>query len=206
MAQGDVFQIKMSYRLGSQDMLNVFYYGQATVASGDLAADLSNEFLADVWAAIQSAQVPACDTFRIQVTNGMNNADFSDVALNLPGTHISNTALPPNLAIGCRSPSAGPGTRYSYKRIGGAVNSIDGNGQWISAYENIIRDFCDNLGTAVESNTALYSPVQITSPGDGEPAWKLGVPPVVSRGLVGIWSFNQWPSHQDTRQNFQWTV
>lgn len=207
MSVGEVYQVKVFQRYRGAELLNVFYYGQAAGAAGDNADDLQVEFLADVWAAVRSCLHADNQTYRITVINGMRNGDAVDVALDLDGTHLQGAGLMTNLALACRSPKGTPGLRYSYKRFGGIPNELTSAAVWAAAYRAIIVAMTDNLGSAVESAAALYSPVQIAvNPALGPPAWRLGVAPIIGRGLSGVWQFNNIPSHQDTRQQYDWQI
>jgi len=208
MANGDIYQIAVHQSYQGQNLLNVFYYITEQDFGGTDANDLATEFLADVWAAVRACQVNTCNTNRIVVINGMTNADAVDLAVDLDGTNTVTTGLPAFISLALRSPKGSPGKRYSYKRIGGCPNEIGSDGKWVSGYITDIVAMTDNLGNNVLSAAGDFAPIQLQAQiVDGVKTYfKLGTVPQIGRLLTGTWQYNAVPSHQDTRQNYDWQL
>lgn len=200
MSGGDIYQTRIYQNYGGQDLLNVFYHVVSPAAPESTAIDLSVNFRNDVWNLARALQVPSCTTIRAVTVNGMNNADYYDTTLDQDGLHVSSSGLAPNIAAGFRSQSAGPGTRYAYKRVGGVVNSLNADGTWTNAYQTIMAALGVALGSLLETDDALYVPCTVTG------GFALGVAPTLGRGAAAPWSFNAYPSHQDTRQTLIWVA
>lgn len=208
MAVDDIYQITVHQSYLSQNLINVFYYRVDQDFGGTDANDLANEFLADVWAAVRGLQHADANTNRIVVINGMTNSDAVDVALDLDGTNISGSRLPAFLAVATRSTKGSPGERYSYKRFGGCPNVIGADGRWSGAHSEAIVAMTDNLGSDIASSAGTYTPIQLqVQVIGGKPVYfKLGVTPQVGRLLSGTWQYNAIPSHQDSRQTWDWRL
>lgn len=201
MALNDVFQIKVNQNLNGEDLMNVFYYRQITVGSGN-AEDLADVFINDTLDAITNLQAPQLAVVSVEVINGMSNFDYHIEPTSLVGEYGAGQTLPPHIGVAFRSISRGPGTRYSYKRFAGARTAFLGgnnNGQFDTAF---LEGYGNPVGVALGSNlegaAAGYQPVQITG------GFKLGEAPVVAHDLMGQWAIDAYFSHQDTRQDYLW--
>lgn len=203
MALGDIYQIRVHQTFHGEEAMNVFYYETVAGASNN-AEDVYNTFADDVWDVVRAMQSQRVVTRRFEVINGMNNLDFHYVDVSSAGVYDTGLDIPPQGAIGFRSPSGGPGTRYSYKRFVGAMTGMlasAGFPIWNeSVREGIMRNVAIALGTALEGVDGQYAPIQVTG------GFALGTPPVESHSLLGQWSLNEWLSTQRTRAAFSWVV
>lgn len=183
-----------------EPMLNVFYYREVTGASGN-AVDCIDAFEDDVVPKIQAIWHADTNTTKFTCINGMDNDDASVQFINTIGINPITFTLPPNLAAGLRNPPLLPGQQYSYKRFGGVVNDLSTIGTWGSTFDALLATLGTQLGADI--NTVLgnfYRPVLLTG------GFRLGVTPVESRPVTGNWQYNDWPTHQDTRQIYNWVA
>lgn len=203
MALGDIFQVRVYQRFHGEECLNVFYYKQAVVGAGD-AEDLLGGFQDDVWDYVRDMQSARVLTHRYEVINGMDNGDFSISDASATGNYDTGLDIPPQGAYAFRSPSAGPGTRYAYKRfvgcMTGALASV-GNPVWSTGFlEGWMHYTGVALGALVEATASAYLPIQITG------GFQLGVAPTESHQVFGQWAANSWMSTQRTRAQFAWVL
>ncbi len=201
MALGDIYQVRVHQTFHGEEALNVFYY-EVVAGGANNAGDLYNEFTDLVWDAVRAMQSQRVTTRRFEIINGMNNLDYSYQDGSASGQYDTGLDIPPQGAIGFRSPSGEPGSRYSYKRFVGAMTgmiSSVGFPIWNeSVREGIMRDVAIALGTILEGADGSYAPIQITG------GFVLGTAPVESHSLQGQWSLNEWMSTQRTRAAFSW--
>lgn len=203
MAIGDIFQIRVHQTFHGEEAMNVFYY-ECLSGGLDASEDVYSEFADVVWDVVRAMQSARVITRRFEVINGMNNLDFFYVDVSSEGDYDTGLDIPPQGAIGFRSPSGGPGTRYSYKRFVGAMTGMlasTGFPIWNEGVrEGIMRNVCIALGANLEGASGLYQPIQITG------GFQIGTPPVEGHELVGTWSLNEWMSTQRTRAAFSWVI
>lgn len=201
MALNDIYQVKITTNLLAQEeALNVFYY-QVTSGAGD-AGDLDNEIQAVLLTDWEDILEDSVTLSRVQIVNGMDNSDFSDESISISGNVLGSTPAPPQICASFRSPSGGPGTRYSYKRIGGiaqnAINTSDGS--FSAAFKTLANPLSTELGSVLEGASGSYTPAQITGP------FVLGISPTFARLVTGQWSLNEWPGNQVTRSAHTWVL
>lgn len=207
MAIGDVYQVRIFQRAGSfpDDILNVFYYQQDTGIGGNNAADVAGEFHDIVWDSVRALQYSVYVETRYTVINLMDPADFVEAFPNAPGNHsAAGFSLPSWITVGLRAPRLAAGQRYSYKRISGLqTGNLGVSGRWSDGFQDLINTVAINMGLTLEGANGTYTPVQVAA------GWKIGPPlitPTVNYSLLGNWSFNAFPTHQDTRQDsyYEW--
>jgi hypothetical protein len=201
MAVADIYQIKVFQDMPGQDLiLNVFYY--AVQAGEDDPDDLLSVFAEEVWDVVRAIQVPSCVTYKYEVINGSNNTVWKEQGVADAGTNIATAPVTPFIAAGFRSSRVFLGSRYSYKRFAGAPSaSIDtSDGSWNATMLGKAYDVSVGLGAVLEGDEAFYYPIQITG------GFQLGVAPTPKQNVLGQWTFNRFPTHQDTRQPYEWQV
>lgn len=200
MAIGDVYQVRVFQTYQDQELINVFHY----IATGGLSATAENlysGFADQVWDLVRGAQHADCVTRRFTVINSNDNTDQEEATVSSPGTYVPGSMLPAFLAYGLRSQRPYMGQRYSYKRIGGCVNELTPAGIWntsvlahMYAISNAFSAVVNHLGLGI------YAPVQT------ENSFQMGEPLIVKYLIEGQWLVNQIPTHQDTRQSFDWVL
>lgn len=201
MAIGDVYQVRVLQTFHGEACANVFYY-QAVTGTGHTAEDVFAEFADVVWDAVRGVQSARVNTNRFEIINGMNNLDFYYYDTDSDGVYDGGLDIPPQGAYAFRSPSGGPGSRYSYKRFVGCMTGAlasTGFPIWNTGFrEGAMSTAAIALGTVLEGAMGTYTPAQVTG------GFKLGEEPEVAQFLEGNWSFNSWMSTQRTRAAYAW--
>lgn len=197
MAEGDVYMIRATMTTtGQPDATNVFYYQQLGGGFGT-ALDLAGEFRVRVITSIAASQHTSVNWNQLLVVNGNNNADQVEQFISEDG-EVTGTIMPSFIAMGYRSPRPGIGYQYGYKRFAGAPASLTSPGEFNTTQKGLMNNVGVALGVDLEGDLALYTPAIITG------GFHLGVAPVVSYVADSPWSYNEQPTHQDTRQLYSW--
>lgn len=203
MAIGNIYQVRVNQLFQDEEMVNVFHYKQFSGSSGS-AEDLYGRFADVVWDIARESQSPRCVTHRFEIINGMNNADFSIHDVTSGGAYGTGGDTSPQICAGYRSPSAGPGTQYGYKRVGGltlTMLAVDNSGQFDGDYaEAYMSPLAILLGDRLTGTGATYDPCTVRG------AFKLGTTPVLGRTLLGDWSISLFPLTQRTRTKYAWVA
>jgi len=203
MAVNDIYQVRVLQEYLDEECVNVFYY-RVTSGSANTAEDLYAEFTDVVWDAVRALQSDWVTTHRFEIINGNNNLDFWYQDVSSLGGYGTGLNMGAQIAYGFRSPSGGPGSRYSYKRFAGVNSGVLDTGSFGRISEAIMeglgRNIAIALGTALEGASASYAPTQVTG------GFQLGVAPVSSQDLEGQWSMNSKFATQRTRSQYAWQV
>jgi len=179
MATGDIYAVLMKQVYFTVDILNVWFYRQSFDASPALsdAEGLFDAFDTDIlanWDGMVNASIsiPELEVFRI--------ADPSDNFIGTPTNNVGtrpatdNLRAPSWVAAGFKSNRVGTGTRSSFKRFAGLMESdIDDN---VISPTFIAIAAVQALKTAMSvfvsaTGGSTYLPIQVKS------GWILGLPP-----------------------------
>ena len=196
MATNDVYFVRLFGQAQGQVAENVFYY-RVTAGSGS-AEDLAIELGTDLIPAIAAIQTPRYSSVRLQVVNTNLNTDQEEGALGEFGTFVTTADMPMAVAAALRAVRPGMGAQYGYKRFSGVPAQVTTTGEWTTAYRNLIRALAVALAASPEGTEGTYVPVVCSG------GFRLGVPATVLYPATTRWSYNAFPSHQDTRQSYNW--
>lgn len=171
MSLGDIYCVKVFQTLYSQDVLNVFFYEQSSTGTPDDAEGLFEAFDAEVLSDFVGCVSDQLDIIRMEVFRPSTPTDFFDGApsnnkglRSAPGGDRS----PSYLSFGFRSNRAGPGTRASFKRFAGLIESdMDANSLSatflalapVIALQGVMGDEIDDGVTGPS-----YIPIQVKHP------------------------------------------
>jgi hypothetical protein len=192
--EGDIYQIRVTCsHVQVQTAENVFYYRVAENDATLTANQVRLLFHGNIGSGYPQF-MPGNSTYEsLAVINGMDNTDFDIALYNLPGTMGGNT-LPSQLMISTRSPWNGPGTRRGRHYFPfGSTSSIDASGNVSGALDIGMPIFAWSLGQPLSAVATDLIPVTLSG------GFKLGVEPVVSQLLTGIWEYSRRWSSMDSR-------
>jgi len=203
MAINDIYQVRVLQEYLNEECVNVFYY-RVNSGGTNTAEDLYAEFTDVVWDAVRALQSDWVTTHRFELINGDNNLDYFYQDVSSLGGYGTGLNMGAQIAFGFRSPSGGPGTRYSYKRFAGVNSGVLDSGSFGQISEAIMeglgRDVAIALGTTLEGAGGTYVPTQVVG------GFVLGETPLSAQDVEGQWSMNKKFATQRTRAQYSWQV
>ena len=171
MPVGTIYCVKMEGTIFSQEMLNVFFYEETIPGVPDDAEglfDAFDQFILAQWKFTVTNQV---DILNVEVFAPLTPSDFHDgQPANNKGTRTAPAGerMSSYNCFSYRSNRAGPGTRSSFKRFSGLMES-DQDANSLSASFLAIPEvgfLADNMGGVIDDGAAgaTYKPVQVKHP------------------------------------------
>lgn len=196
---GDVVQFRTKYDYQGEDMSNVYYYRCTSVVPPVTAQDFIDAVQVTLMPKIYDITHVDATYRQLVAINGMDNSDAAVELVTEAGNSTFTAASPSFVSVGLRCPPVQPGQHYSYKRYGGVPMEIElADGAWKASYVAVIVALQEELDDDTSGFGGEWEPVQITG------GFTLGITPVVARVLSNPWQHDLIPTHQDTRQLYDW--
>lgn len=202
MAVGDVYYLLDRQVYEGQECLNTYWYIVQNDDSGSNAQELLDSYTANVLPDILAFQEDNLSHNVIDCYLWADpSSDFAQDATGYAGDQSTANITPSFLAVAYRSPSGGPGTRYSYKRYAGVPEEFI-NGNTVAAGAPFV-DLQTSLGSVLSgAGGGQYAPVQVARSVAGVnvlPPLGTGAP-IVNRSLQGTWLKQSAPTTQSSRK------
>jgi hypothetical protein len=174
---------------------NVFYYRVVEDYATMTAAQVSVLFHGNIGTSMLGLMSVQWNYRTVAVINGMDNDEFDITLFDMNGS-LGGNPLPPFVMVSTRSPWNGPGTRRGRHYFPfGSAGSVDINGELDGALELGIPLFAWVLGQPLSAVSTDLVPVTLSG------GFKLGVVPVVSEEVSGIWEWSHRFSSIDSRRS-----
>lgn len=212
MAVGNIFQVKLSFDMPTPEPgVSVFWY-RATAGAATTADNLRQVFDLLVRTQLSNIFPSNVNMTTLQV---LNTSDFGDNVIFTYSPEIAGQEagmLDVTQAIAFRKRTGGIGTRYSYKRFPAPGLLAPNQRTWPNAggtFLGSLQLVASRLGLELSDGTNAYLPIQVKG------GWTMtctasnpsycGEDAVIENGtLQGMWSYDRYPSHQDTRNESDW--
>ena len=212
MALNDVYQARLFMLLPEgQPSLNVFWYQETGGGSGN-SAELAAAFEVGVKPSIRSLMPIEVEFDHIQILNTNDFNDNGDFGFVLLRAGLYGNILDLSQAIAFRKREGGIGTRYSYKRFPAPGSALVVNTRvWNATAAQMIYDTSVALGANLVGTLGTYTPVQVKGGWTMEcttsnPTYCGEGNVVVNGDISGQWQVDLYASHQDSREESQWSL